>query len=773
MADPIRLYSEFTDDLGTDYRVNIHDANFTGTAGQFKLGADGFVLRYTGNNEERMQGVIGSEVTFTLTEQTSIHTDFMNLLSTSAEQRFSVSIRKEPDGVDTIYWRGVLYPEQVIRPYDYQPIQNTLTAADDIGNLQYLKHDSTGNVDVPTLLLQCLNRTRATHLWDTDAFLYYVNDFQAVDYTGTNQLDDTFIANLTLGNPNDNGINQYYSTIEILESITKVFNARLFQSQGVWWFLPLGAQKFDATELTIEGKQKNGTDLTQQLFASDRPFNSTLVRTNGYEYSNLVPLKEVRRTRRYNGNYPLIYDNLYTESQFGTTLEDTDIDYLQGTTFLVSGTFNYAYDGDGVATGDERLARVLLRFVVKVGTQYLQRDANFTGTALEFGIGDLDEAVIEYTSNTYGSTQWTATPEHYEIVSYNFDRKDGGEITMPIVINTPPLPSDQSGMDVTVTIVGIDDDGAFDGNLVNTAAADFQIVVLRADLLGDNALGDEVTFTATNSDDARGEIDQGLCLFGDGETQNADGVIRVIIGVNAVAVTQWKSLNAPTSTLGINSLGVQEILAGQRVATPIQRGTVYGSDLHMWQVLDDTAGDYALFQFTYTARSVETQLEAFLITRDATTVTTGFEDAVNVNDPISHNPGLGPSGATEALNRALLIGEPRYGSRVQHRIASVTNRAGTTYNVRPIDYMVMNTWAGGNGTAIMYLPSVADNEGRAIQFHSDATISANTNIQLRANTADSGVTIDGAASYAFNRNYDGITILCHDSNWFIIQKKEK
>ena len=74
MADPIRLYAEFTDDLGTDYRVNIHDADFTGTAGTFKLGADGFVLTYTGNNEDRMQGVIGSELTFTLTEETSIHT---------------------------------------------------------------------------------------------------------------------------------------------------------------------------------------------------------------------------------------------------------------------------------------------------------------------------------------------------------------------------------------------------------------------------------------------------------------------------------------------------------------------------------------------------------------------------------------------------------------------------------------------------------------------------------------------------------------------------
>ena len=773
MADPIRLYAEFTDDLGTDYRVNIHDADFTGTAGTFKLGADGFVLTYTGNNEDRLQGVIGSELTFTLTEQTSIHTTFMDLLTTSAEQRFSVSVYKDPDGVNSKYWFGVLYPEQVTRPYDYQPIQNTLTAADDLGNLQYVKHDSTGGGDVPTLLLQCLNRTRATHLWSTDNFLYYVNDFKAVVYTGSNQLIDTGISNLSLGNPDSNGVDQYYSTFEILESLTKVFNARLFQSDGVWWFLPLGAQKFDPTELTVEGKQKDGTDITQQLFASDRPFNATLERLRGYQYSGLVPLKEVRRTRKYNGNYPLIYDNLYTETEFGNTLEDTDVDYLQDTEFLITGTFNYEYDGDGVATGDNIVARVMLRFLVKVGTQYLQRDAQFTETTLDFQLGALDDGVLEYTSHVYSNPQWTATPEYYEVVSYVFNRNEGGEVTMPIVINTPALPSDQTGMDLTVTIVGIDEDGAFDSNLVSTSAADFKISVLRADLLGNNALGDEVVFTATNSDTARGEIDQGLCLFGDGETQNADGVIRVTVGVNAVPVTQWQSLNYTGTGVGINRLGVQEILAGQRISTPIQRGTVYGSDLKMWQTLDDTAGDFALFQFTFTARSVETELEAFLVARDATTVTTAIGDAIDVVDPITHNPGLGVTGATEALNRTLLIGEDSYGSRVQYRTATVTNRAGTTYNVRPIDYMIMNTWSGGNGASIIYLPLVADNEGRSIQFHSDGTIAANQYVSLRPNTGDTGVTIDGATSYDFNRAYDGVTILCHNSNWYLIQKKEK
>ena len=123
MADPIRLYSEFTDDLGGDWRVNIHDANFTGTTQTFVLGADGFVLRYAGNNEDRYQTVIGSEVTFTVMEENSTHTGFMDDLATAAEQRFSVSIYKDPDGTNEFWWGGVLYPEQVVRPFEYFPVE--------------------------------------------------------------------------------------------------------------------------------------------------------------------------------------------------------------------------------------------------------------------------------------------------------------------------------------------------------------------------------------------------------------------------------------------------------------------------------------------------------------------------------------------------------------------------------------------------------------------------------------------------------------------------
>ena len=104
MADPIRLFAEFTDDQGTDWRVNIHDSDYVGSAVEFNLGADGFVLRYSGNNEDRMQPIIGSEVTFTLTETLTAHETFMDLLAQNVEVRFSVSIRKDPDGDDDFWW---------------------------------------------------------------------------------------------------------------------------------------------------------------------------------------------------------------------------------------------------------------------------------------------------------------------------------------------------------------------------------------------------------------------------------------------------------------------------------------------------------------------------------------------------------------------------------------------------------------------------------------------------------------------------------------------
>jgi len=495
----------------------------------------------------------------------------------------------------------------------------------------------------------------------------------------------------------------------------------------------------------------------------------------GYEYSYLAPLKTVTRTRRFNGNWPVILDNLYTEAQFGTTLSDTDIDYVTGTVLAVSGTFNYTYDGDGTSTGNDRVSRVELEFTIKIGTKYLQRNVTYAGSQLVFnGFGDPDEFPYEYTTHVYGNTSLSSSASTYTIVSPIFDKQDGETLSIPFYIELPALASDESGLDITVDINGIDDTGAADTDLTNTTDADYEIVVLRADVIGDEALGDTVSFTATNSDTARADLDQGEVLFGDYQTINADGTISFIESATQTFSTSWQSLNYTGTGLSINKLAVQEILGGQVKPTRIQRGEVYGLPIYMWQVIDDTDGDYALFEMTYTARSLTNEVEAFLISRDISGVTADQDDVKNTTTPITEADIVKASTAFQASNKMLGDGYEGYGSRDQRANREIGHNPSDRTTVGDTDLHIFNTWKGSNGAATIALPPIAESHGRIIQFHSDSTISANTYVRLEPATGDTGVTIDGNAYYDFNRSYDGITILGHtDGNWYIIQKKDK
>ena len=176
---------------------------------------------------------------------------------------------------------------------------------------------------------------------------------------------------------------------------------------------------------------------------------------------------------------------------------------------------------------------------------------------------------------------------------------------------------------------------------------------------------------------------------------------------------------------------------------------------------------------TYTARSLENQIEAFRIDRDLTNVTTGISDAENVRPVITGRPVAISGRLFQELGAYVGIGRRNYGSRNQTVIRTVTNRDGGTPRVNDSDLHIFNTWTGANGMSTFQLPPIASSYGRIIQFHSDNTISANTFVRLVSATGDSAK-IDGAAYYDFNRNYDGITILGHtDGEWYIIQKKDK
>ena len=104
---------------------------------------------------------------------------------------------------------------------------------------------------------------------------------------------------------------------------------------------------------------------------------------------------------------------------------------------------------------------------------------------------------------------------------------------------------------------------------------------------------------------------------------------------------------------------------------------------------------------------------------------------------------------------------------------------GDTYQIDTDDsngFVYMSKWVDtGNGSSTVYLPKVDENEGRLFRFKSDGSISATGYYEVYPYSTDStaGVRIDGANYYRGGRPYDGVTMLCHDGQWYVIQQKEK
>lgn len=106
-------------------------------------------------------------------------------------------------------------------------------------------------------------------------------------------------------------------------------------------------------------------------------------------------------------------------------------------------------------------------------------------------------------------------------------------------------------------------------------------------------------------------------------------------------------------------------------------------------------------------------------------------------------------------------------------IIDITHSSAASNQVGTTTHIVFNSWSGGVGSADLYLPRAITSENKQIRFLSDSTLAANKIVVLRPNAADTGVTIDGASSYNLDRDYEGVMVMCHNGQWWVIQRKSK
>jgi hypothetical protein len=296
-------------------------------------------------------------------------------------------------------------------------------------------------------------------------------------------------------------------------------------------------------------------------------------------------------------------------------------------------------------------------------------------------------------------------------------------------------------------------------------------------------------------------IEMGKTRIGDGV--GAVGSLYVYNGSTWVPSTGWRIGNSGTY-IDIAKLATREILALQTKVVKRFEGTTINGHNFKDRLKFDTAF-WIQLRGTFNANTDEYNGEWFFIARDTSTTNltdpeigvdvgvgldgigdfsgmyANFGSGVISNMAIdADNDAIGPFSETatggKITGSALITGDTTLESTLDHQgkliqqITDVTNSSGSTYDVGDTEYMIFNTWSGGNGTARINLPRAGDNEGRLLRFKSDGTIGANTSILLLPASPD---TIDGDPEFIFNRDYDGVMLLAHNSDWYIIQRKSK
>lgn len=620
-----RLHAQFTDDAGTLWTVRIHDANFTGTSAEFTLAAGGFTLTYHGTNNNTHQALIPSEVEFTMLERQTPEDDFLEDLADTADGEILLEVHH---GTFGIWWTGIIAAEQVVRQDIAAPAPVTIVAQCGLGKLHQTKYRQSDGTpyDAPQLL---------------PVILANAIDLPTKQFYGTGATDPFIIANAYLDNtellstsdalngvridpdtwtkPNETGEDKYYTCAEILQSLATVYTARIFQSRGRWFFVPVASYRYNASNLPITAYKKTGSIAADTTYGTsintERPTGATLKRLRGWSRTHIKPLKEVFRTQDFQGNVPLFYDHQTPAADFPLSLEDQDRVYSQGSRIRIQGTIQYQHPAGSSSAGSDQLKRFRVKIVVNCGTRYLSRLVSYSGEAYDFH--SLQGTGASYTPHYLPSATWNQQDTHsYNLITSTFDGNASQNIELPFNFVTPPLPAEEDHLDVQIVCLLVDHTGAATG--VNSA----QGFLIRGDLDSGGGGGDTLRWRAVHDSTSTEVLDQGQCLLGGVVTAGSRGVLKVQTATGFEPSDEWVSV---TNAIGnpINALGVEEVLRYRTTARAVQQGTLRGSEFHFYQCLLFASRVHVTQELTYRAQYLETDITAFVSSSDnASTVTT-------------------------------------------------------------------------------------------------------------------------------------------------------
>jgi len=807
----LRLYSEFHSSTDKLFKIEIHDSSFSGTAEAFTVAGDGFTLNYSGETDDIVSPIIGSNCTISAYNNSDGFDTFINLLNNYQEERFTLRIYGEgstvedglvfdfydtelpPDNGLKLYWAGIIMQDLITIEDTHKPYVFSITAVDGIGHLANKQFTSISNVTLESFIESAADAIGIDSLYAADDLLYATSvniwDTQQTYSTSNDVTTLTRFSALVFADKEEDGSYVYSSYLDVLKELCIAFGARFYQREGVYYFEQYLERT--VTTRTVSAYYKNGTKAFTSTVSDDVTLDGTTgggARLAGNSFNFLPALKKVQVSYNQERSNNLLANRLtYTgatgRQDLGFVVDDNN-GQIQVTGQLI---YQLTHNGNAGAVALD-FWRPVWQLELRIedaanpGTfYYLKRDFTPSGGQL------------------YGATSWTTAASYYHIdAGTTRNEASGAYVSNTFSLVTPPLPVDgPAQLDVNYYRV-------YDGfnNTVKSVPTYFtetnQVKEVTATYFnGNGGVSDVTVFSATNTD---ANINSNLILdLGElrvSDSLGLQGSFYVYTGSAWVPSTQWRRGNTGSYT-SLLKLLTNEVLALHK--KPIERysGTIVGP--YPFGVRYSFESAFWLpMQGSYNANMDEWSSEWFKVQKDLSNIAigtpvgsgggadflgrvsgqqgtdeviNGVDITVTTSDVTGNQTIGGTLGVTgNSTLAATSVGEFTTTSRVNVTINDITANPGGSETLAASKHFNFLTYSGGNGTYTITLPEAED--GVILRFKTDDTIAANKTVTI---APQSGGRIDEEANYVLNRSLDGVSLLGRSGSnkWYVIQKKEK
>ncbi len=699
-------------------------------------------------------------------------TTFLNTLKEYQQDRYYIKIYRGNSEVSTsLMWAGYIIQDLVQIEDVSQPYLLNIRATDGLAKLKDVVVTTSAWRKFTNQFINALDKVGVLGIYDaTDPVLNVVCNWYAEEmtYASTlNPLDETYADFRAFDTIDRDGILTGRTWHEVLQQMCSVFGLRFYYSEGQYRVEQI-FERISGT-FTEHTYQKDFTKIGETAGLS---LSKTLDQTSG--------------KARLGGN---MFNFLPAVNNVSVTLNKEPKALIGAVSDeVVQPTFNIGFVA---SSPDNQLFFDFYHAVEIIVEDSISSFDRFMKLRLNVELFDFNNNTTYYLKRTYtgmtpSSITWitTQTGSGYEVLigplqEFDRDQYVYGNTT----IATPNVPADA---DVSfdwefvefVTTTGathtLDSENSYAWSMQNRN-------VRTTNNLGIQNQSNRIRAVSPSTDiksNLSYELPEMNIFSGNGE-QGSLVDINTVLGIDIrIPYGGWREGNSGTYST-IQKLICQEFL--KMMDEPIERyqGTIFSNHDFKRRLTFDSK-NFLQINGSFNANLDQWDGEWFAIV--SASITPTFDDTTISNSSLSIGNVNGINGNTafegvsvvntetndiEVTESATIGGPMTNNGAVITAVNDISGTPGGSSDISAENYMNFLSYSGANGNHTLNLPTPS--EGCFLRFKTDNTILANKTITLDAGTN----TIDGETTYVMDRSYDGISLIGHDGDWYIIQKKEK